>query len=402
MILTLVVLAHFGHAASAPNGGWEAPYSWEARAHGKVYFLPFAWAFKERMFYVLGGALMLFGSIGLLVGTETSVDERRHSCAQSATPSLDQQACFPATLWGHTSHCSIGAQPGRRPPMIPDRPATSEEIRQHLDSEDWVWLEDAYQRGTLTRVKHDVGSREYRQLGAAIGTRDLLSTQEILDTQDTVTTVPSRYVEPPPPKRRWISENAIAVGAVSVVAAVAIVGFAALRHGNDVAPLTTPDFTVSKAALPGIPPVVGDAITVASQSSTFAPFLELVESAGLTEEMRTASPLTVFIPTESAIANLPADVRIALRATGNHELLIRIVRFHMVGQSIRPQQLATGELTTLAGDRIALHRVPSGALDIGGAAPSAEVRASNANLIAIDHLLLPPGVTFDIIVNPNS
>lgn len=32
--------------------------------------MPFAWAFGERMFYLLGVALILLGSIGLLVGTE--------------------------------------------------------------------------------------------------------------------------------------------------------------------------------------------------------------------------------------------------------------------------------------------------------------------------------------------
>ncbi len=280
--------------------------------------------------------------------------------------------------------------------MIPDQPATNEEIRRHLESEDWVWLQDAYQRGTLTSVKHDVGSHEYRQLAAAIGTRDLLSTQEIVGAADTVPVAASRYVEPLRPKRRWISENVLAIGAVSVVAVVAIVGFGALRHGNDVAPLTTP------AALPVASPFIGDAVTVASRSPTFAPFLEMVQSAGLTEEMRTASPLTVFLPTESAIADLPAGVRSALRKPVNHELLIRIVRFHMVAELIRPQKLVTGELSTLAGDRIALQRVPSGALAIGGAAPSGEVTASNANLIAINHLLLPPGISFDTIVNPNS
>ena len=37
-----------------------------------VHFLPFAWAFKERMFYTLGGTLMLLGGAGLLIGTSTS------------------------------------------------------------------------------------------------------------------------------------------------------------------------------------------------------------------------------------------------------------------------------------------------------------------------------------------
>jgi hypothetical protein len=36
-----------------------------------VHFLPFAWAFGERMFYLLGGALILLGGTGLLTSSET-------------------------------------------------------------------------------------------------------------------------------------------------------------------------------------------------------------------------------------------------------------------------------------------------------------------------------------------
>ncbi|SMH48726.1 hypothetical protein SAMN06295885_3112 [Rathayibacter oskolensis] len=34
-----------------------------------LHFLPFAWAFSERMFVVLGGALVVIGGAGLVVGT---------------------------------------------------------------------------------------------------------------------------------------------------------------------------------------------------------------------------------------------------------------------------------------------------------------------------------------------
>ncbi|MWV58720.1 hypothetical protein [Rathayibacter sp. VKM Ac-2754] len=34
-----------------------------------LHFLPFAWAFAERMFVVLGGALVVLGGAGLLIGT---------------------------------------------------------------------------------------------------------------------------------------------------------------------------------------------------------------------------------------------------------------------------------------------------------------------------------------------
>jgi hypothetical protein len=37
-----------------------------------LHFIPFAWAFKERMFYTLGSVLALLGGVGLIVGTRTS------------------------------------------------------------------------------------------------------------------------------------------------------------------------------------------------------------------------------------------------------------------------------------------------------------------------------------------
>lgn len=37
-----------------------------------LHFVPFAWAFKERMFYALGGVLIVAGGLGLLIGTSAS------------------------------------------------------------------------------------------------------------------------------------------------------------------------------------------------------------------------------------------------------------------------------------------------------------------------------------------
>ncbi|WGW11257.1 hypothetical protein LWF01_14340 [Saxibacter everestensis] len=34
-----------------------------------LHFIPFAWAFRERMFYLLGGALVVLGGVGLIAGT---------------------------------------------------------------------------------------------------------------------------------------------------------------------------------------------------------------------------------------------------------------------------------------------------------------------------------------------
>ena len=37
-----------------------------------LHFLPFAWAFAERMFYALGGSLVVLGGSGLLIGTRSA------------------------------------------------------------------------------------------------------------------------------------------------------------------------------------------------------------------------------------------------------------------------------------------------------------------------------------------
>jgi hypothetical protein len=37
-----------------------------------LHFIPFAWAFKERMFYTLGGLLAVLGGAGFVIGTQTS------------------------------------------------------------------------------------------------------------------------------------------------------------------------------------------------------------------------------------------------------------------------------------------------------------------------------------------
>ena len=59
-----------------------------------LHFLPFAWAFKERMFYVLGGALVLFGLIGLLFGTETG------ALMAAVASGLVMAALISAYAWG--------------------------------------------------------------------------------------------------------------------------------------------------------------------------------------------------------------------------------------------------------------------------------------------------------------
>lgn len=73
-VLGEVLLLRLGSSALADNGHESARPALIATVVG-LHFLPFAWAFRERMFYWLGTALMALGLAGLgaeLTGFDTS------------------------------------------------------------------------------------------------------------------------------------------------------------------------------------------------------------------------------------------------------------------------------------------------------------------------------------------
>lgn len=141
-----------------------------------------------------------------------------------------------------------------------------------------------------------------------------------------------------------------------------------------------------------------DVITVAGRSATFAPFLAMVEAAGLTNELRTAKPLTVLAPTESAFASLPADFQVALRSPANRVTLARIVRYNLIPQTIALNQFVTSALKTVEGSPVAI-QATNGSVKINEAkVTGGDIRTTGGVLHSIDKLLVPPGVDLNTLV----
>ena len=169
---------------------------------------------------------------------------------------------------------------------------------------------------------------------------------------------------------------------------------------------SNPNATVSATAPPitaSIPaPVVTvplvDAITTASRSATFGPYLAMVEAAGLTSELRAMKNVTILAPTESAFATLPTEVQVALRSPSNRDVLARIIRYGVLTQSRSAAQLRPGDYPTVEGSSANVQLL-NGTIRINDATITGpDVKVANGVLHAVDRLLVPATVDLNALV----
>lgn len=141
-----------------------------------------------------------------------------------------------------------------------------------------------------------------------------------------------------------------------------------------------------------------DAVTTASRSATFGPYLAMVDAAGLTNELRGMRNVTILAPTESAFAALPTDVRIALRSPSNRDVLARIVRYSVLTQSRAAAQLTPGNYTTAEGSPVNVQLL-NGTVRINDATVTGpDVKVVNGVLHAVDRLLVPATLDLNVLV----
>ena len=141
-----------------------------------------------------------------------------------------------------------------------------------------------------------------------------------------------------------------------------------------------------------------DAVTTASRSATFRQYLSMLDASGLTNDLRTMKNVTIFVPTESAFAALPAEVQVALRSRSNRDVLARIVRYSMLNQSRAAAQLTPGNYTTVEGSTVNVQLL-NGTIRINDATVTGpDVKVVNGVLHAVDRLLVPATIDLNALV----
>lgn len=130
--------------------------------------------------------------------------------------------------------------------------------------------------------------------------------------------------------------------------------------------------------------------TAASANPVLSSLVSLVGAANLVDTLNNAKDITVFAPSNDAIAKLDAATVAAVQAdpTG---LLTKVLTYHVIGQRLSPDKLA-GTFDTLNGAKLTI--AGSGedftVGDGGAKVVCGNVQTANATVYIIDSVLMPP------------
>lgn len=129
---------------------------------------------------------------------------------------------------------------------------------------------------------------------------------------------------------------------------------------------------------------------IAVANGSFNTLLAALDAAGLADTFAQPGDYTVFAPTDAAFANIPQATLEALLADPEGELT-NILLFHVVGDSLSRDQIATTEfITTLDGRPLTVNTDDGNIVDINGATVLIyNIPASNGIIHVIDTVLIP-------------
>lgn len=134
-----------------------------------------------------------------------------------------------------------------------------------------------------------------------------------------------------------------------------------------------------------------DIVDNAVNASNVTTVVAAVKAAGLVDTLKSKGPFTVFAPTNSAFAKLPAGTVDTLVKPENKATLTSILTYHVVSGRYTSKDLMDGMmLTTVEGKTIAISKV-NGKVMINGSATveTADVISSNGVTHVIDTVLMP-------------
>lgn len=166
----------------------------------------------------------------------------------------------------------------------------------------------------------------------------------------------------------------------------------------------SPDSTLSPedAFLEDVGYEGGTIATILGRNGVFTTFLELLGETELLSLLEGDGPYTIFAPADKAFDDLPPGVLEALRRPENRQVLVEILRYHVVAGDFRLANMTGGELTSLQGAKISVEVSPSmnvfEALKINGqfvVVPN--LKADNGTIHVINWIMLPPGADLDAI-----
>jgi uncharacterized surface protein with fasciclin (FAS1) repeats len=129
-------------------------------------------------------------------------------------------------------------------------------------------------------------------------------------------------------------------------------------------------------------------VETAVAAGNFNTLVEAVKAAGLVDTLSSPGPFTVFAPTDEAFAKVPKAVMDALLA--NKTLLTSVLTYHVVPGEVMSSDLMNGmSVKTVEGSDVNITKDSAGVMVNNAKVISADIKASNGVIHAIDSVLLP-------------
>ena len=133
-----------------------------------------------------------------------------------------------------------------------------------------------------------------------------------------------------------------------------------------------------------------DIVDTAVAAGTFNTLAKALQAAGLVDTLKGQGPFTVFAPTDSAFAKLPAGTLDSLLKPENKQKLQRVLTYHVVpGKVMAADVVKLNQAKAVSGDTIAV-AAKGGSVTVDAArVTQADVPASNGVIHVIDAVILP-------------
>ncbi|WP_427160820.1 fasciclin domain-containing protein [Aliinostoc sp. HNIBRCY26] len=144
--------------------------------------------------------------------------------------------------------------------------------------------------------------------------------------------------------------------------------------------------------------------TAAANQGQFQTLLKAVKAAGLSDQLTTPGPYTVFAPTDAAFAQLPKTTLDNLLQSANKQQLVKLLAYHVIPGRFTSQQLQSGQLKTLEGKPVNIKVDPSNqTITVNDAkVTQADIPASNGIVHVVDKVILPPDFSNSLNTAPTT
>jgi len=128
-------------------------------------------------------------------------------------------------------------------------------------------------------------------------------------------------------------------------------------------------------------------VTAAMHNPLLTSFAADIKTAGLTGELNSSRPVTVFAPADSAFHKLPASEMTMMHSTAE---LAKILKYHVVTGRVTPAELASGmTLKTLEGSSLKGAKMGS-VYEVNNAdVICGNIQTANATVYVINKVLMP-------------